>query len=402
MKYLILGAGPSGLSFANRMKENGEDNFLVLEKEKTAGGLCRSELVDGFPLDIGGGHFLDVRRPEAVRFLFRFMPEEEWNVFDRDSRIAINGKMVSHPLEANLWQMDIDDQVTYLVSIAQAACNSGEGIPKDFVSWIYWKFGERIAEDYMLPYNRKMFGENLNRLGTYWLEKLPDVSFEETIRSCLEKRPYGRQPGHERFYYPKRYGYGEVWLRMAGNIGNHILYGQKITKIDFINKSVETESGGLYQADRIITTIPWAEFDELEGMPDKIKGCIAGLRHTSVWTEYHMGHYPCDAQWIYYPDPAISYHRILVRESFCPGSSGYWTETNAERMDGKRMGDGFQYSNPYAYPLNTIGKPEAMSKLLGWCEERGIYGLGRWGEHRHYNSDRAVELALRMADSMVG
>ena len=60
MKYLILGAGPSGLTLANRLKQMGETSFFVLEKEKEAGGLCRSTQVDGSPFDIGGGHFLDV------------------------------------------------------------------------------------------------------------------------------------------------------------------------------------------------------------------------------------------------------------------------------------------------------------------------------------------------------
>ncbi|MFR6162365.1 MAG: NAD(P)-binding protein [Mediterraneibacter gnavus] len=78
MKYLILGAGPSGLTLANRLKQMGETSFFVLEKEKEAGGLCRSTQVDGSPFDIGGGHFLDVRRPKVNEFLFQFMPEEEW------------------------------------------------------------------------------------------------------------------------------------------------------------------------------------------------------------------------------------------------------------------------------------------------------------------------------------
>lgn len=38
MKYLIMGAGPAGLAFANRLKQQGETNFLVLEKEETAVG----------------------------------------------------------------------------------------------------------------------------------------------------------------------------------------------------------------------------------------------------------------------------------------------------------------------------------------------------------------------------
>ena len=53
VKYLILGAGPAGLTFANRLKELSEDSFLVLEKEQEAGGLCRSVMVDGSPFDIG-------------------------------------------------------------------------------------------------------------------------------------------------------------------------------------------------------------------------------------------------------------------------------------------------------------------------------------------------------------
>ena len=99
MKYLILGAGPAGISVANKLKMSGEDSFIVLERESEAGGLCRSCEVDGAPFDIGGGHFLDVRRPEVNDFLFRFMPEDEWNKFDRDSRIVIGNNTVGHPIE---------------------------------------------------------------------------------------------------------------------------------------------------------------------------------------------------------------------------------------------------------------------------------------------------------------
>ena len=33
MKYLILGAGPAGLTVANKLKQVGVSDFLVLEKE---------------------------------------------------------------------------------------------------------------------------------------------------------------------------------------------------------------------------------------------------------------------------------------------------------------------------------------------------------------------------------
>lgn len=402
MKYLILGAGPAGLTFANKLKQSGEDSFLVLERETEAGGLCRSMDVDGAPFDIGGGHFLDVRRPKVNAFLFGFMPEAEWNKYDRDSQIDVNGNVVNHPIEANIWQMKIEDQVEYLKSIAVAGCNTGKEMPQAFVEWIYWKLGAKVAEDYMIPYNQKMFNKELNQLGTYWLEKLPNVSFEETLLSCLTKKAYGTQPGHAQFYYPKKYGYGELWLRMAEAIKGNIECNKPVKGIDFTTRTVTTADGAKYSADVIITTIPWVEFDEIIGMPEDIRQSIRELKFSSIQTEYHAENLDTPCQWIYCPDPKLSYHRILVRHNFCPGSKGYWTETNSERVDMEAPNDNFKYMNQYAYPLNTVRKPEIMKKLLTWSKEQGVIGLGRWGEHQHYNSDVTVDLAMKLAEKVMG
>ena len=243
MKYLILGAGPAGLTLAHRLQQLGETSFLILEKENVAGGLCRSVNVDNAPFDIGGGHFLDVKRPAVNSFLFGFMPIEEWDLYERNSQISINGNMINSPIEANIWQMDLENQIEYLKAIAIAGCNLGEEMPSRFIDWIYWKLGMKIAEDYMLPYNRKMFADELDELGTYWLDKLPNVSFDETLMSCLTHKAYGTQPGHTQFYYPKKYGYGELWLRMAEELREHIAYNQKVCGIDFTTKKVKTKDG---------------------------------------------------------------------------------------------------------------------------------------------------------------
>lgn len=400
MKYLILGAGPAGLTFANKLKQKGENSFLVLEREETAGGLCRSVEVDGAPFDIGGGHFLDVRRPHVNEFLFGFMPEEEWDKYDRDSRIVVNGNVVNHPIEANIWQTKIEDQVEYLKSIAVAGCNIGAPMPEAFVDWIYWKLGSKVAEDYMIPYNQKMFSKELNQLGTYWLEKLPNVSFEETLLSCLTKKAYGTQPGHAQFYYPKKYGYGELWLRMADAVKDNIEYRKAVKAIDFTTKTITTADEEKYQAETIITTIPWMEFDVIVGMPGDIRESIGELKFSSIQTEYFAENLDMPCQWIYYPDPKLSYHRILVRHNFCPNSNGYWTETNSERIGMEEPNDNFKYMNQYAYPLNTIRKPDIMKKLLSWSKEQGVIGLGRWGEHQHYNSDVTVDLAMKLAERL--
>lgn len=400
MKFLILGAGPSGLSFANMLQQEGCTDFLVLEAEREAGGLCRSQDVDGAPLDIGGGHFLDVRSKTVCEFLFQFMPENEWNHFERDSRISIHGQTIHHPFEANIWQLDMDAQVEYLKSIATAGCNIGEHMPKEFVKWIYWKLGSKIAEDYMLPYNQKMFGENLNQLGTYWLEKLPNVSFEDTLRSCLKHQFFGKQPGHAKFYYPKQYGYGELWLRMARNLGDKIQYQKKVTSIDFDTRTAVTQDLAHYQADILISTIPWTSIQNLEAMPDALQKDVTKLKHSAIQVAYQPDNLDTSAHWIYYPDPNLSYHRILLRHNFCTGSKGVWTETNADRVDGTKSKTNFCHMNHYAYPLNTIEKPQIMERLLSWAKDRHVYGLGRWGEHQHYNSDVSVERAISLAKTL--
>lgn len=402
MKYLILGAGPAGLTVANKLIQRGENSVLVLEREKEAGGLCRSVQVDGSPFDIGGGHFLDVRRPKVNEFLFQFMPESEWDKYERDSRICMKGEMINSPIESNIWQMKLEEQVEYLKAIAIAGCNLEIPMPEKFVDWIYWKLGKKIAEEYMIPYNQKMFADELNQLGTYWLDKLPNVSFEETLMSCLTHKAYGTQPGHAQFYYPKKYGYGEVWLRMGDNLKNKIIYAAVVNEMDIINKGVKTADGEKYTADIIINTIPWKTFKSLQGLPKNIVGSISELKHSSIETRYFEQNLATKAQWIYYPDSKLPYHRILVRHNFCPHSKGYWTETRKERtsMFLKKEETKYAYMNEYAYPLNTIAKPFIMKRLLECCAEHQVYGLGRWGEHQHYNSDVTVELALNMAEKL--
>lgn len=401
MKYLILGAGVAGLTFATRLKQiRGEDSFLILEKNNEAGGLCRTVFRGGTPIDIGGGHILDVRRPRVNEFLFEFMPENEWSRYIRDSRIDLGRITVGHPLEANIWQFPIEEQVEYLESIAKAGCTRGEPMPEKFIDWIRWKLGDKIADEYMIPYNQKMFGDNLDALGTYWLEKLPSVSFKETLMSCLTKKAYGKQPAHSEFYYPKKFGYGEVWRRMAQSISKHIEYSKTVRDLDFDSNMVTTSDGGKYRAEKIIVTIPWREFNNLREMPTELVSDIRKLKHTAVQVKYFRENLVAQAHWTYFANLALPYHRIMYQHNFNSSWSGYWTETRSERVAGALQDGKTSFINDYAYPLNTVEKPKIMRNLLAWCRERNVYGLGRWGEHCHYNSDLTAELAMSLAEKI--
>lgn len=393
-KYIILGAGPSGLSFAHTLIDLGEKSFLIIERESEPGGLCRSEQVDGSPLDLGGGHFLDVERKDVLALLFRFMPRSEWNEYSRVSTIRIRNTEIDYPLEANLWQLPLADQVEFLASIAQAGCVQGSPMPSSFDEWISWKLGKLIAEEYMLPYNRKIWSMDLNELGTYWLHKLPDVSFKETLQGALQRKSSGKLPAHRTFLYPRSLGFGEVWRRMGAALNENLLLDTPVRSVDIDNRVVNST----FKADFIINTIPWTAWRDLADFPDSVKSQIDTLRFSSIDVDYHSADCPTRAHWVYDPDESLAHHRVLCRANYAPASRGFWTETNSKRA---RPRTGWRHRNEYAYPLNTIDKPAAIQLICNWARERQIVGLGRWGTWEHMNSDVAVSQAVNLATSMI-
>jgi len=394
VRFCILGAGPSGLAFAAALVKAGCDSFVLLEKEAEAGGLCRSAMVDGAPLDIGGGHFLDVRRQRVLDFLFRFLPREEWREFERTAKIRIRGAEVEHPLEGNLWQLPSDDQIDFLESIAHAGSVQGTPEPGTFEDWIRWKLGKRIAEEYMLPYNRKIWSMPLSALATDWMHKLPAVSFRETLKSCLERKPGGNVPAHGRFLYPRAHGYGEVWKRIAASLGERFMPGYELRTIDVEKRIVD----GSIQADMIVNTIPWDAWIRLARLPEVVQSAVGKLVYTGVHVDYRSENLASPAHWIYEPDEAVPHHRLLLRHNFVAGARGHWTETNVLRSSNHQ---GFRSTNEHAYPVSTLGKTEAIATVLAWARGHGIIGLGRWGTWEHLNSDVAVDLALTCAEGIL-
>ncbi len=390
VRYCILGAGPTGLTFARQLRKNGIDAFIVLEAEDVAGGLCRSREVDGAPLDIGGGHFLDTKRKAVLDFIFELMPESEWNLFQRMATIRLRGKEVDHPLEAHLWQLKIDDQVDFLASIARAGNLNDKREPERFDEWIRWKLGDRIADEYMIPYNEKIWSIPINEIGTYWLYKLPSVSFEQTLRACLEQKRTGSLPAHGQFYYPKRYGYGEVWRRMGTELGERLRLNTPVKHIDvkerIVNKAIK--------ADTIVNTIPWTTWMEIDALPKDIKRNVEELVYVSIDVDYVPDNLDSPAHWIYEPSSQVPYHRFLLRHNFIDGSHGHWTESNHKRSGPEVH---FRQRNQYAYPVNTVNKNEMLKVILNWAKENHILPLGRWGLWEHMNSDVAVEFAIKAA-----
>jgi protoporphyrinogen oxidase len=328
-----------------------------------------------------------------LEFIFRFLPREQWELFDRRSAIDFGAYSIDYPIESNIWQLPLERQVDYLQAIAFAGENMGEPAPVQFHEWILWKLGSRISEDYMLPYNRKIWSMDIDRLGTYWIEKLPFVSFREVLMSCLSKKPFGQIPAHKTSYYPKNYGYGEVWDRMGNGLGDHLLLSSPARTLNIRSRTVN----GHWQAEKIINTIPWPAL-HLEDIPETIQNTISSLVHTGIRIDYHQENLDNPNHWIYLPDESIDWHRILNRRTFVNQSSGYWTETNTKRGSNNAN---TVHVNDFAYPVNTREKPLLMQKLQSYFAEYNVFGLGRWGTWEHINSDIAVKLGIEFAESML-
>lgn len=396
VKYLIIGAGPAGLALGVSLLAAGEKDFVILEENAFPGGLCKSKPLAGSPIDVGGGHILDVKNQEACELIFRYLPKEEWNRFDRITKIRVGEYEIDYPFEANIWQLPEGERALYLKSIEEAGCLKGEPMPERFVDWIAWKLGDRIAEKYMLPYNEKIFSCDLNTLGTYWLSKLPDVSYEETVKSYEEQKPFGKVPAHASFYYPKAHGYGEAFARMADELGSRLILGERVRSLC---PEMLMANGNIRASRAIINTAPWHAFPKQ--FPVQVQEAITKLEYTGVDVDYQGDAMATDAHWTYFADPALSYHRIIHRNNIQPGAKGCWTETNSKRRLPGASGP-LHFENPYAYPLNTLAKPAAIQTVLDYGKSMNIIGLGRWGEWEHYNSDVVISRAIALSKELLG
>lgn len=361
--YLILGGGMSGVAFARLLQLSGVERFRILEAESVPGGLCRSAEVGGHIFDTGGGHFLCSRYPEVYGFLLRHFPLSELNAFDRVSKVSVEGHRVDYPLESNLWQLPADLSAQYLASIRQSGEARGLPAPQHFEAWVRWKLGDRIAEQYMLPYNRKIWGVDPAEMDVDWLHKIPRLDVAAIERACATRSAdRAFVPSHQRFLYPKTGGFQRLFDALLEPVKEQLVLGEAA-------RTVETSGGvlvvnGRWRARRVINTIPWH-----------------ALADSPV-----------------FDDEALAHHRSFFIPNFAPLSArgGSFRETHGRRFQDS-VGTLAVSHNPYAYPIPTLGHAAAIRRVLTHVEPLGIHGLGRWGQWQYFNSDVCIHEAMGLA-----
>ena len=400
-EYVIVGAGITGLASGRRLQQLGEENFVILEGEDEVGGLCRTVEVEGHILDIGGGHVLHSRFPEVLDWIFEHIPKEDFNSFQTKVLIDLEGNDVQFPIELHLWQLPTDLQIEYLHSYLTAAGRDIEY--ENFESWIRNYLGDKIADNYMIPYNNKLWCMDISRLTTDWLIKIPATDIPLVLRSIIERNANFTDSvvSHRSFLYPKVGGFQTVIDKIAESVLPRVILNSEVNTLRYINKDKLWLVNDTILTKKVINTGPWTklkvylndfdfdeEFKNLEHLSDVI----------SLWEREPYTH---DAHWKYIPSESIEQHREFYIHNFAPHSKpgGVMTDINRVRwlQNDKKWKSGvplYEHENLYAYPLPTKQYKKSMECILNYSREYKLFGLGRWGQWQYFNTDQCIKQVL--------
>lgn len=156
IKYLIVGAGISGLTFANYIK----NDYLILEKESEVGGYCRTIRKGDFIWDYAG-HFFHFKTDEFRNIFLNKVNDEDIIYKDKCTKILYKEQLIDYPFQTNIHQLEKQEFIDCLYDLF----NKEEKEDYDnFLDMLYGKFGKSIVEKFLKPYNEKLYACDLHTL----------------------------------------------------------------------------------------------------------------------------------------------------------------------------------------------------------------------------------------------
>ena len=189
-KYAIIGSGPTGLGAAYRLKELKENNFIVLEKSNFVGGLSTSfKDYKGFIWDVGG-HVQFSHYKYFDDLMIRALGKEGWLNHQRESWVWMKDRFVPYPFQNNIKYLPTDSVWKCLDGIISNYKNPSKEKPKNFDEWIQATFGYGIAEEFMIPYNFKVWAHPAKEMSYQWIGErvaITDLAKEIGRASCRER-----------------------------------------------------------------------------------------------------------------------------------------------------------------------------------------------------------------------
>ena len=219
-RYLIIGAGVTGLAFADWLQD---DDYWVVEAEDEMGGYCRTVERDGFIWDYSG-HFFHFRYPEIEAYLVDRMGEQEILRVTRDSRIWYADRYIDFPFQKNIHQLP---EAEYAQCVRDLHARSKEK-GGNFKDMLYARYGRGIAEKFLIPYNEKLYAMNLAALDPDAMGRFfPHASVEEILRNADAPRADGY---NATFTYPRGGAVQYIEAIAQGVRSDRIALGERVTE----------------------------------------------------------------------------------------------------------------------------------------------------------------------------
>lgn len=302
VKYLIVGAGISGLTFANYIK----NDYLILEKEFEVGGYCRTIKKGDFIWDYAG-HFFHFKTDEFKKIFVDNVDKEDIIHKDKCTKILYKNNLIDYPFQTNIHQLEKQEFIDCLYDLF----NKTEKENYDnFLDMLYGKFGKSIVEKFLRPYNEKLYACDLHTLDTNAMGRFfPYADIKQIINNMKSNKDASY---NNTFLYPKN-GAGSFIDILYNKLDkNKVLLNTTITSIDMDKRIVKTSNNEEYEFEYLINTAPLNHFLELfnnhkftllknELSYNKVLVFNLGFNKKSKFTKEH---------WMYIPDKDINYYRI--------------------------------------------------------------------------------------------
>ncbi|OGS27609.1 MAG: hypothetical protein A2297_04230 [Elusimicrobia bacterium RIFOXYB2_FULL_48_7] len=430
---LILGAGITGLSCAYHL---GKD-YLVLEKESKAGGLCRSVKTGGFTFDYSG-HLLHLHSDYAKKFIFSFLGKNIVKI-ERNSRIYSKEVLTRYPFQANLYGLppDVIQECISGLLEAKRSAKKTEAVSRHvnrhgtFRDWVLKTFGRGFAKHFFFPYNTKLWTVSPERLTTDWINIfIPQPDVKDVIDGAFREqdKTFGYNAS---FYYPEKGGIQALIDSLSGKISN-IRMNSPVTSINLKERFAITGDRKIYFK-HLVSTIPLPELlGIIENLPEKVRSAGKMLSWNSVDcvnVGVKMKNLKEGIHWIYYPEKTFPFYRtgfyhnftrysvpsgtgsMYVETAYQPGSkpeknmllnktlSGLVKSRVIDKKD--KVIESQVLSIPYAYVIYDKNRSKALETINAFLKNSHIRSIGRYGAWKYSYIEESILDAKAAAENIL-
>lgn len=425
---LVIGAGLAGLSTAYHLQGR---PCRVVEKEKEAGGLCRSYQMDGFTFDMTG-HLLHFRQ-QAIRTLVEGLLAGQLQQHSRRSYIYSYKTYTEYPYQVNTHGLPpevVRECLMGFIATLTAPPSTLKPEERSFKQWILESLGEGFAKHFMVPFNEKLWQVSLDELTSDWVSWLvPKPELKDVVNGALgvKDKAFGYNPS---FLYPAQGGIGVLPKAFLSGIGD-IVYGSELMEVDTTRRRATFQDGRVESYETLVSTMPVPELvRRCTDLPKPIREAAGGLRCASVYN-INLGvarEHVSDKHWIYFPERDYPFYRAGFPMNFSPalgppGCSSLYVEIShqpeqtvspatliAQVRDGLERAGIFRPADEivvadvkdirYAYVLFDRHRVRALPAILSELESRGIHSIGRYGRWEHTSMEDAIAQGRQLAEKL--